>query len=141
MKLATLESMTIIPHIILYLSFCMSSLMLFTNRFDGLENYLSSLGYPNHEIHTGPLISREPPYKELLMEDRKKLFNLLFRFARKLPIRFMTAKVRKAECSNTDELETKLTKAITNEISRNEDYFKSFDKLIIYYDSGQKSLK
>lgn len=110
-------------------------------QIDGLENYLSNLGYPNHALHTGPLIRREPPYEELFMEDRKKLFNLLFRFARKLPIHFMTAKVRKAECSNTDELETKLTKAISNEITRNEDYFKSFDKIIIYYDSGQKPLK
>ena len=110
-------------------------------QVDGLENYLSNLGYPNHALHTGPLIRREPPYEELFMEDRKRLFNLLFRFARKIPIRFMTAKVRKAECSGTDELETKLTKVISNEITRNEDYFKSFDKIIIYYDSGQKPLK
>ncbi|MBQ7706388.1 MAG: DUF3800 domain-containing protein [Lachnospiraceae bacterium] len=111
------------------------------NQLDGLERCLKDLGYPNHALHTGPLIRREPPYEELFMEDRKKLFNLLFRFARKLPIRFMTAKVKKSECSNTDELETRLTKAITNEIERNEDYFRSFDKIIIYYDSGQKPLK
>lgn len=111
------------------------------NQIDGLDRYLNDLGYPNHALHTGPLIRREPPYEGLFMEDRKKLFNLLFRFARKLPIRFLTAKVKKSECSNTDELETKLTKAITNELMRNEDYFRSFDKIIIYYDSGQKPLK
>ena len=51
------------------------------------------------------------------MEDRRKLFNLLFRFARKMPIRFFTAKVKKSECRDSDELETKLTKAITGEIN------------------------
>lgn len=55
-------------------------------QIDELENYLSNLGYPNHALHTGPLIRREPPYEELFMEDRKKLFNLLFRFARKMPM-------------------------------------------------------
>jgi len=111
------------------------------NQIDGLERYLKDLGYPNHALHTGPLIRREPPYESLFMEDRKKLFNLLFRFARKLPIRFITAKVRKSECNNTDELETKLTRAIINEVAKSDDYFRSFDKIIIYYDSGQKPLK
>ena len=111
------------------------------HQIDGLEHYLNNLGYPNHALHTGPLIRREPPYEELLMEDRKKIFNLLFRFTRKLPIRFFTAKVKKSECRDVDELETRLTKAITNEISKNEEYFQSFDKIIIYYDSGQKPLK
>ena len=75
------------------------------------------------------------------MEDRKKLFNLLFRFARKLPITFFSAIVKKSECRNSDELESKLTKAISVEIQKHVDYFNSFDKIIIYYDNGQKPLK
>lgn len=49
------------------------------HQIDGLEHYLNNLGYPNHALHTGPLIRREPPYEELLMEDRKK--SLTFYFA------------------------------------------------------------
>ena len=75
------------------------------------------------------------------MEDRKKLFNLLFRFARKLPIQFITAKVKKQECKDADELESKLTKAISKEIQKHYDYFQSFYEIIIYYDNGQKPLK
>ena len=56
------------------------------SQIDGLEQYLTDLGYPNHALHTGPLIRREADYKDLYMEDRKKLFNLLFRFTRKLPL-------------------------------------------------------
>ena len=110
-------------------------------QIEGLEQYLTDLGYPHHALHTGPLIRRESDYKDMYMEDRKKLFNLLFHFTRKLPIRFFTAKVKKSECKDTDELESKLTKAITAEILKHEDYFRNFNKIIIYYDNGQKPLK
>ena len=110
-------------------------------HIDGLNTYLKAKGYDCHALHTGPLIRREADYENMLMEDRRKLFNLLFRFTRKLPIRFFVAKVKKSECPNTDILESKLTKAITSEISKQEDYFRTFDKIIIYYDSGQKPLK
>ena len=110
-------------------------------EIDGMESYLSSLGYPHHALHAGPLIRRESVYENELMEDRKKLFNLLFRFARKLPIQFFCAKVRKSECKDADHLESKLTKAITAEIRNHEEYLRSFDKIIIYYDNGQKALK
>ena len=110
-------------------------------QVDGLESYISNMGYANHALHTGPLIRREEDYEFLLMEDRRKLFNLLFRFTRMLPITFLTAKVRKSECKDTDELESKLTKAIADQINKNEEYFRSFDKIIIYYDNGQKPLK
>ena len=51
-------------------------------EIDGLERYLSGLGYAHHAIHTAPLIRLEGDYQFLDMETRKKLFNLLFRFAR-----------------------------------------------------------
>lgn len=108
---------------------------------DGLETYLSSLGFPHHAIHTGPLIRRESVYSDMEMEDRKKLFNLLFRFARKIPVQFFTAKVRKSECKDSDVLEARITKELKSEIEKNYDYWHSFDKIIIYYDNGQKTLK
>ena len=108
---------------------------------DGLEKYLSTLGFGKHALHTAPLIRRESDYADLLMEERRKLFNLLFRFARKLPVQFFTAVVRKSECRNTDELEARITKAIKSELKKHEGFWHSYDKIIIYYDNGQKSLK
>ena len=110
-------------------------------EIDKLEEYLSSFGYAKHALHTGPLIRKESTYEYLAMEDRSKLFNLLFRFMRKLPIQFFTAKVRKSECKDVDMLEAKLTKAIKQELENHDDYWHSFDKIIIYYDNGQKILK
>ena len=108
---------------------------------EGLDTYLSTLGFGNHALHTAPLIRREADYENLQMEERRKLFNLLFRFARKLPIRFFTAVVRKSECENSDELEAKITKAIKAELQKSDGFWHTFDKIIIYYDNGQKSLK
>jgi hypothetical protein len=110
-------------------------------QLSGMEQYLSDLGYPHHAIHAGPLVRRESDYVYLQMEDRKKIFNLLFNFARKVPIRYFCAKVRKSECRDADDLDAKLTKAIMNEVQRNEAFWNSFDKIIIYYDNGQKALK
>lgn len=110
-------------------------------QIEGMEQYLSSLGFPHHALHAGPLIRRESVYKNLSMEERKKLFNLLFNFTRKLPVTYFCSKVKKSECKDSDELEAKLTKAITKELHRYEEYFHSFDQIVIYYDNGQKPLK
>lgn len=111
------------------------------SEIDGLEHYLASLGYPHHAIHTAPLIRREGDYQYLDMEHRRKLFNLLFRFARKCPIRFFTALVRKSECADSDILEARITKEIKTQLEKCLDYWHSFNKIIIYYDNGQKPLK
>ena len=104
-------------------------------QLKGMEKYLSDLRYPHHAIHAGPLVRREADYMNLQMEDRKRIFNLLFSFARKVPIRYFCAKVRKSECRDADDLDAKLTKAIKNEVQKNEAFWDSFDKIIIYYDS------
>lgn len=111
------------------------------SQINGMEEYLSSLGYPHHALHAGPLIRRESVYENMLMEERKKLFNLLFNFTRKLPVHFICSKVKKAECPDADKLEAKLTKELTKELRRCEEYFRSFDQIIIYYDNGQKPVK
>ena len=110
-------------------------------QLNGMEQYLTDLGYPHHALHAGPLLRRESDYAEMEMEDRKKMFNLLFNFARKVPIKYFCAKVRKSECSDADDLDARLTKAIKSEVLKNEEYWNSFDKIIIYYDNGQKALK
>lgn len=110
-------------------------------EIDGLEKYMTSLGYPHHAIHTAPLIRREGDYEYLNMEERRKLFNLIFKFARMCPIRFFTVDIRKSECADSDILEAKITKEIKSQIEKNLDYWHAFDKIVIYYDNGQKPLK
>ena len=74
-------------------------------NIDDLENHLTNIGYKQHAIHTGPLIRRESVYANDLMEERKRLFNALFNFARKLDFRYVCAKIRKDECPDVERRE------------------------------------
>ena len=44
----------------------------------GMEDRAANSGYPNHAIHTAPLIRREGVYENELAEARKHLFNVLY---------------------------------------------------------------
>ena len=46
-----------------------------SKNIEALERQVSNWGYPEHTIHTGPLIRRESVYKNDLRERRKALFN------------------------------------------------------------------
>ncbi len=81
-------------------------------NIDDLESHLTNLGYRQHAIHTGPLIRRESVYSNDLMEDRKRLFNALFNFARKLDFHYVCAKIRKDECPDVITLTARISKSI-----------------------------
>jgi len=111
-----------------------------TENISLMDEHIDRLGYPNHAIHTGPLIRRESVYANELMENRKRLFNVLFHFARRLDFHYICPKIRKIECPDVITMTGKLSKAITLEIMSHEDFWNSFDKLIVYYDNGQVEL-
>ena len=104
------------------------------------EAHMKNMGYGQHAIHTGPLIRRESVYKHDLVENRKRLFNALFHFFRKLDIRYTCVKIKKIECSDVITMTVKLSREIANIIRMHESYWNSFDRVIIYYDNGQVEL-
>ena len=111
-----------------------------SKNIDDLENHLTNLGYKQHAIHTGPLIRRESVYANDLMEDRKRLFNALFNFTRKLDFHYVCAKIRKDECPDVITLTTKISKAIAEVLSLHQDFWGKYNRIIGYYDNGQIEL-
>ena len=111
-----------------------------TDKITGMEERAANLGFPHHAIHTGPLIRREKTYANDQMETRKHLFNVLYFFTVHLPIRYFCVSVRKSECSDNIQQTAKLSRRITDEIKAHEDYWRSFDKIVVYYDNGQTEL-
>jgi hypothetical protein len=111
-----------------------------TENVQRLDEHLQNLGYPLHAIHTGPLIRRESVYINDTVEDRKKLFNALFHFVRKLNVHYICAKVSKHECSDVVALTAKLSRTIADAIQADKAYFDSYDRIIVYYDNGQVEL-
>ncbi len=105
------------------------------------EQYVANLGYPRHALHTGPLIRREADYIHLTIDERKRLFNVLFHFARRLPFCYLCAKVKKIECGDDIiQFTSRLSKSLANDIRSHNDFLSSYDKINIYYDNGQVEL-
>ena len=104
------------------------------------DEHLFKLGYQHHAIHTGPLVRRESVYINDLVEERKCLFNALFNFARKLDFQYSYIKVKKSECPDVIVMTSKVSKALADVLRNNEEFWNSFDKVIIYYDNGQIEL-
>lgn len=111
-----------------------------SDNINAFEEHLANLQYAQHAVHTGPLIRRESVYAQDLPEDRKRLFNALFNFARKLNINYACAKIKKAECSDQIAMTAKLSKAIASVLRDNDSYFSSFQQVNVYYDNGQGEL-
>ena len=111
-----------------------------TDAVDAMDAHIRYLGYPFHAIHTGPLIRRESVYANDLTEDRKRLFNALFHFTRRLDIKYLCPKIKKSDCNDVIDMTGKLSKAIRNSLAEHADFWNGFDKVIVYYDNGQVEL-
>lgn len=111
-----------------------------TGNIRVLEQHLQNIGYEQHAIHTGPLIRRESIYSYELMENRKKIFNALFNFCRKLDFHYLCAIIRKSECSDIITMTAKLSRSIADALKDHLRYMESFDHIIVYYDNGQLEL-
>ena len=88
-----------------------------SRNIEALEKQVSNWGYPEHTIHTGPLIRRENVYKNDLREQRKALFNALYHFTRLLDIQYICPTINKGDCAEKTKLvyTDKLTKEIANQ--------------------------
>lgn len=110
------------------------------DEIKNLDREMANLGYFNHVVHTSPLIRKEEVYCNLSPNERRAIFSKLFFFTRKIPIKYKSFVFERKECINEDELKKKIQVALERFISENLIYFSSFDKVILYYDNGQKQL-
>ena len=104
------------------------------------EQHLKNSGYPDHAVHTGPLIRRESVYLNDNIKDRKYLFNALFHFVRKLNIKYLCVKVKKSDFRNSMDLMVYISRELSALLNKNIDFFREYEKMIIYYDNGQNEL-
>lgn len=111
-----------------------------SGNISAFDMHLSNLGYPNHAVHTGPLIRRESVYAKDLVENRKRLYSSLFNFTRKLDIKYACAMVKMAECQNVIALTAKLSRELATILRDNDAFWNSYDRIIVYYDNGQIEL-
>lgn len=94
--------------------------------------------HADHCFHAGPIIRQEEVYRNYTLQLRRKLFNAILTFAKNIDIRYKTFYIDKSRTISP------INKALENQLQRfvddQNDYFNSFDKIIIYYDNGQIEL-
>lgn len=105
-----------------------------------LNDELKKLGFKDHVIHTEPLIRNEENYSNLSSNERRAIFSKLYYFALKTDIKYKSFIVYKSECNNEIELEAKIAKQLSRFVKNNINTFLSYDKVILYYDNGQRQL-
>lgn len=122
--------------------------LVFHNQADSIDKDVEFLrrrvvaqGFPEgHAVHAGPLIRREADYSSLGMIERRRLFRSLFDFMRRVRIGFKTFVFRKREFNNHDALVSRMSREIGAYIRESLAFFQSFDRIVVYYDGGQKEI-
>lgn len=105
-----------------------------------LEESVRSAGFDVEYIHTGPVIRREEVFARYSIDERRKLLYKMLNFVNACPISYLTVIVDRKEAVDKVALSGKLAKAINIAMSKYQDFFASFDKIIVYYDNGQNEL-
>lgn len=105
-----------------------------------LEESVRTAGFDVEYIHTGPVIRREEIFGRYTIDERRKLLYKMLNFVNSCPISYLTVVVDRKEAMDKIALSGKLAKAINISMSQHQDFFGSFDKIIVYYDNGQTEL-
>ena len=91
-------------------------------------------------IHTTDLIRNKGDYKYLSINQRQSIFNSLFVFTKRSPIKLKSIIVSKKYTDTYKLLKKQLTIELNELVSNNYKFFQKFDKIKIYYDNGQSQL-
>ena len=104
-----------------------------------LNERLNRIGYTKM-IHMADLIMKRGDYSKFNIKIRKQIFNAIYHFSRKIPVKYHTIIIDKKYTDNSRVLKQKLASEINKLIKEHETYFKRFDKIVMYYDNGQETL-
>lgn len=105
-----------------------------------LEESVKIAGFDVEYIHTGPVIRREDVFARYTIDERRKLLYKMLNFVISCPISYLTVSVDRKEATDKVSLSGKLAKTINAEMNAHQEFFSSYDKIIVYYDNGKNEL-
>lgn len=109
------------------------------NDISILNQRLDSIGYTDM-IHMADLIMHRGDYSNFNIKTRKSIFNAIYQFSRKIPVKYKTIIVDKKYTDISGVLKKQIFIEIEKMIDEYFKYFKRFDKIVLYYDNGQETL-
>ena len=104
-----------------------------------LNKRLREIGYIEM-IHMADLIMNRKEYKSFDIKKRKSIFNSIYQFSRRIPVKYKTIIIDKRYTDNRTVLRQRISMEINKMIKEHETYFERFDKIVMYYDNGQEVL-
>ncbi len=104
-----------------------------------LNDRLEKIGYTDM-IHMADLIMKRKDYSRFSIDKRKSIFNSIYQFSRKIPVKYKTIIIDKKYTDNGRILRQKISIEINNMVKEHEKYFSKFDSIVMYYDNGQEVL-
>lgn len=110
-----------------------------SNELIKLNDRLNRIGYTNM-IHMADLIMKRGDYMNFNIPMRKSIFNSIYQFSRRIPVKYKTIIIDKKYTDNSRILKQKISLEINKMIKENKHYFNKFDKIVMYYDNGQEVL-
>ena len=106
-----------------------------------LESEITNLGYENDfVIHTGPLIRKEEIYCNMIPNDRRAIFTKLFFFTLRADIWYKSFVFDKRQYSDPMKMEARMARELSLFLREHLRFFQGFDRIILYYDNGQKQI-
>lgn len=112
-----------------------------SSHLDRIHQALEAAGLGvSHAVHTAPLIRREQPYRFLKIRDRRAIFRMLFNFVRGCEVTHHSMVFSKRSAGHGKALTSAMSIELETLITGNLDYFLAWDRILIYYDNGQKEI-
>ena len=105
-----------------------------------LEKGLGNIGWGNHCVHAGPVIRSEEDYRGYDLRNRQKILMRMMTFVRHLDIQFKAVYIEKKHVEDLVDATGKLSRQLASFVRNNQEFFKSFDSIKVYYDNGQIEL-
>lgn len=112
-----------------------------SDQIEHLKKHLVEQGFTaTHAIHSAPLIRREKDYSGMDLTSWRKLFRSLFNFMRLCDISYKSFVFRKSEFADHDKMVSRISRDASLFLRDNLAFLQGFDKIIVYYDNGQKEI-
>ena len=111
-----------------------------TENINHLNDKIRNSGLPDSPVHAGPIIRREYEFKYLSPLERKRIFNILYNFARTTDITYQSIIVEKKQLIEKIDLNIKITRQLSSFLRDNFKTFSQYDRVVVYYDFGQMEL-
>ena len=107
---------------------------------DALDRDMTTIGIANLCFHASPVIHANDQFEFLTWDLRRKIFNRMLGFARRIEFGYHCIVVDKKYADSPEQIASRLHGQMASFVSEHREMFDSFDSVKVYYDCGQKPI-